>query len=98
VFRRRLGEVDHPLGREDVRSVIAEGHALARTAAFRMDEKLCVGCLALPSLDVVGADTGMDVALPEPDGELAPRDALEPDPEKHVREKQDLAVGRNRLD
>src|SRR5512133_3170265 len=97
-LRRVRGEVDHSLGREDVSPVVTEGHALAGTPALGVDEQLGVGRLVLPALDVGGTDTGVDVAFAQPDGQLSPGNPLEPDPEEHVREKQDLEVGGNRLD
>ena len=86
-----LAKPDHPLGREDVRLAVSERHALARAAAFGVDEELGVRRLLLPALDVARADAGVDVALAHPDPELAARDLLEPEPEVHVREEQDLA-------
>ena len=56
------------------------------------------GASCRPALDVGRADARVDVALAHPDPQLAPRDPLEPEPEVHVREEQDLAVGRDRLD
>ena len=98
LLRRLLGELDHPLRGQDVRPAVREGHALARAAALRVDEQLRVGRLGLPAVDVGRADAGVDVALAEPDVELAARDLLEPHPEEHVRAEQDLLVGRDRLD
>ena len=63
-----------------------------------MDEQLRIGRLALPALDVGGPDAGVHVALAQPDGQLPPGDALEPQPEVHVRQEQDLLVLRDRLD
>ena len=90
-FGELRGEVDHPLGREDVRAPVAERHALARAAALGMDEQLGVRCLRLPALDVLRPDAGVDVALAEPDPELAARHLLEPEAEEHVGQEQDLA-------
>src|SRR6266511_658821 len=79
VLVRALGEVDHPLGRENVRALVAEGHALAGAAALGVDEQLGVRRLTLPALDVRRADAGVNVALPHPDIQLAPRHPLQPD-------------------
>ena len=98
LLRRAAGEVDHRLGREDVRAVVPERHRLARAAAFRVDEQLGVGRVGLPALDVRGTDAGVNVAFAEPDLQLAPGDALEPEAEVHVGQEQDLAIGRDRLD
>ena len=81
-----------------MRPAVPEGHALARTAALGVDEELRVGRLVLPALDVGRADAGVHVALPHPDVQLAAGDALEPDPQVHVRKEQDLAVGRDGFD
>ena len=43
------------------------------------------GASSLPALDVGGADAGVDVALAEPDRQLAAGHALEPEAEVHVR-------------
>ena len=53
-----------PLGIWLERVTGRECHALARAAAR-------VGCLALPALDVLRADAGVDVALAEPDAQLS---------------------------
>jgi hypothetical protein len=98
LLRRPLREVDHLLGREDLRSLVPERHRLARTAAFRVDEQLCVGRLGLPALDVRGPDAGVDVALAQPDRQLASGHLLEPEAEVHVRQEEDLLLGRDRLD
>src|SRR4029077_10959836 len=86
------------LGREDLGAVVRERHRLAGTAALGMHEQLGIWRLGLPTLDVRRPDAGMDVALPEPDRQLAPGDTLEPEPEVHVRQEEDLAVLRDRLD
>src|SRR5439155_1596173 len=75
-----------------------ERHALARAAALRVDEQLGVRRLSLPALDVGRTDAGVDVAFPEPDGQLSTRHALEPDAEEHVGQEEDLAILRDRLD
>ena len=51
------------------------------------------GASSLPALDVGGADARVDVALAHPDAQLAAGHPLEPEPEVHVRQEQDLAVG-----
>jgi hypothetical protein len=104
VVRRGFGLAHHPAGRQDLRAVggqlalAEEPHHVGRAPALEVDGQLGVGRLVLPALDVGGTDTGVDVAFAQPDGQLSPGDPLEPDPEEHVREKQDLAVGGNRLD
>jgi hypothetical protein len=98
LLRRALGEVDHLLGREDLRPLVAERHRLARAAALGMDEQLGVGRFRLPALDVGRADARVDVALPEPDRELPAGHLLEPEAEVHVRQEQDLLLRRDRLD
>ena len=97
-LRRAAREVDHPLGREDVGALVRERHRLARAAALGMDEQLGVGRLGLPALDVGGPDAGVDVALAEPDPQLAAGHPLEPEAEVEVGQEEDLPVGRDRLD
>ena len=89
-FGECLREADHPLGREDVRALVSERHALARAAALGMHEQLGVGRVGLPALDVVRPDAGVDVALAHPDRQLAAGDPLDPDPEEQVRQEEDL--------
>ncbi len=98
LLRRALRVVDHLLGREDVRPVVRERHRLARAAALRVDEQLRIRCLLRPAVDVGGTDAGMDVAFAHPDLELAAGHLLEPEPEVHVGEEEDLGVLGNRLD
>src|SRR6266542_4067068 len=95
---RGLGEAHHPLGRENVRAVVAEGHALARAPALGMHEQLGVRRLGLPALDVLRADPCVHVALAQPDRELAAGDPLQPDAEEHVGQEEDLAVLGDGLD
>ena len=87
--KRFFGElprvVDHLLGREDLRAPVGERHRLARAAALGMDEQLGVRRVAMPALDVGGADAGVHVAFAHPDRQRAARLVLQPEAEVHVR-------------
>ena len=98
LLRRPLRVVDHLLGREDLRALVAERHRLARAAALRMYEQLGVGSLVLPALDVGRPDSRVHVALAEPDRQLAAGHLLEPEAEVHVRQEKDLLLGGDGFD
>ena len=95
---RLLGEVDHLLGREDVRARVGVRHRLAGAAALGMHEQLGVGIVVVPALDVLGPDAGVHVALAHPEHQLAPGHLLEPEPEEEVGQEEDLLIGGDRLD
>ena len=102
---RDPGAPHHLLGRHDLRAASGDVtfglgvvHRARHAAALRMHQKLCVGILDAALLQHLAREPGVHVTLTHPDVELPAGDFAQVIAEKHVREKEDGDVGRERAD